>query len=38
VPRTGARIEVEGPVMGGVELMGQSLGTAIREREHKLKY
>ena len=38
VPRTGARVEVEGPVVGGVELMGQSLGTAIREREHKLRY
>jgi hypothetical protein len=38
VPRTGTRVQVEGPVVGGAELMGQSLGTAIRERGHKVKY
>lgn len=38
VPRTGAHVQVEGPVVSGVELMGQSLGTTIREREHKVKY
>jgi hypothetical protein len=37
VPRTGARVQVEGPVVSGVELMGQSFGTTIREREHKVK-
>ena len=38
VPRSGTRVQVEGPVVSGVELMGQSFGTAIREREHKIKY
>ena len=38
VPRTGTHVQVEGPVVSGVELMGQSFGTAIREREHKVKY
>jgi hypothetical protein len=30
-------VQVEGPVVGGVELMGQTFGAAIREREHKVK-
>lgn len=38
VPRTGAHIQVEGPVVSGVELMGNNYGTAIRERGHKIKY
>jgi hypothetical protein len=38
VPRTGAHVQVEGPVVSGVELMGQNFGTTIREREHKVKY
>jgi hypothetical protein len=37
VPRTGTHVQVEGPVVGGVELMGQTFGAAIREREHKVK-
>jgi hypothetical protein len=38
VPRTGAHIQVEGPVVSGVELMGKNYGTAIKERSHKAKY
>jgi hypothetical protein len=37
VPRTGTRVAVAGTVINGVELMGRSFGTAIREREHRVK-
>ena len=38
VPRTGARVKVSGQVINGVELMGRSYGTAIQERDHKVKW
>jgi hypothetical protein len=38
VPRKGAKVRVKGRVTPGVTLMGRNLGTAIREREHDVKY
>jgi hypothetical protein len=38
VPRTGTHVQVEGPVVSSIELMGQSFGAAIRERKHKVKH
>lgn len=37
VPRSGARVAVTGSVVNGVQLMGRSFGTAIREHNHRLK-
>jgi hypothetical protein len=37
VPRKGARVKVNGLVAGGVTIMGNSLGTTIRERSHKVR-
>jgi hypothetical protein len=36
VPNKGSRVAVTGTVFSGVNIAGQSLGTAIRESHHKL--
>ena len=38
VPGKGARVKVEGTVTPGVNIMGKSFGTTIRERDHKVRY
>lgn len=38
VPSKGARVTVEGTVMPGATILGRSLGTAIRERKHKVNF
>ena len=38
VPNRDARVRVEGTVTPGVNVMGRNFGTAIRERDHKVKY
>ena len=38
VPSKGARVKVEGTVTPGLSLMGKSIGTTIRERDHKVRY
>jgi hypothetical protein len=38
VPSKGTRVTVEGRVMPGATIMGRSLGTAIQEQRHKVKY
>lgn len=38
VPTKGVRVKVDGTVTPGVNIMGRSLGTAIRERDHKVRY
>jgi hypothetical protein len=38
VPSTGARVKVEGQVTPGVNVMGRSFGTTIRERDHKVRF
>jgi hypothetical protein len=38
VPSKGARVKVEGTVTPGVNVMGRSFGTTIRERDHKVRY
>jgi hypothetical protein len=38
VPSKGARVTVTGSVMSGAQMLGRSVGTAIRERRHKVKY
>jgi len=37
VPSSGSRVSVTGSVIGGAQVLGQSLGTAIREQSHKVK-
>jgi hypothetical protein len=37
VPSSGSRVEVTGSVVGGAEVLGQSLGTAIKEQSHSIK-
>jgi hypothetical protein len=37
VPSSGSRVEVTGSVVGGAEVLGQSLGTAIKEQSHSVK-
>ena len=37
VPSKGSRVAVTGTVMPGAEVLGQSIGTAIREESHKVK-
>lgn len=37
VPSRGSRVTVTGKVMPGVEVLGQAVGTAIREEHHTLK-
>ena len=38
VPTKGVRVKVEGNVTPGLNVMGKSWGTTIREREHKVKF
>ncbi len=38
VPSRGSRVTVTGTVIGGAQVLGQSLGTAIREAHHKVRY
>jgi len=38
VPTKGARVKVDGTVTPGVNVMGKSFGTTIRERDHKVKF
>ncbi len=38
VPTRDARVKVEGTVQPGINIMGRSLGTAIRESEHRVRY
>ena len=37
VPSKGSRVLVSGMVMNGATFMGKSYGTAIRERDHKVR-
>jgi len=37
VPSGGSRVIVAGKVMPGAEVLGQSVGTVIREKSHRLK-
>jgi hypothetical protein len=37
VPSKGARVTVTGSVISGAQVLGRSLGTAIRERHHKVR-
>lgn len=37
VPSGGSHVEVTGSVVGGVQVLGTPLGTAIREQHHKVK-
>ncbi len=36
VPAKGSRVSVTGTVMSGANILGRSIGTAIRERSHKV--
>jgi hypothetical protein len=38
VPTKGARVKVEGNVTPGVNVMGRSFGTTIRESNHKVRF
>jgi hypothetical protein len=38
VPRTGSRVKVDGKVTPGVNVMGKSFGTTIREHGHRVRY
>ncbi len=37
VPSRGSRVVVTGTVMPGAQVLGQSVGTAIREEHHKVR-
>ena len=37
VPSSGSQVSVTGSVVGGAEVLGRPIGTAIREESHKLK-
>jgi hypothetical protein len=37
VPSSGSRVLVTGSVIGGAEVLGRPVGTAIREQSHKVK-
>ena len=37
VPSRGSRVKVTGVVSPGVQVLGQSVGVAIREEQHRLK-
>lgn len=37
VPSSGSRVSVTGSVVGGAQVLGRPLGTAIREQSHKVK-
>lgn len=38
VPNRGALVKVSGTVTPGINVMGASFGTTIRERDHKVRY
>lgn len=38
VPSRGSRVTVHGTVVGGVTLFGRTIGTAIREQGHKVRW
>src|SRR3954449_9676421 len=38
VPSRDARVKVAGTVTPGVNVMGMSVGTAIRERDHRVRF
>ncbi len=38
VPSSGSQVVVTGTVMGGAQILGQTVGTAIREQSHSVKY
>jgi len=38
VPNRGVRVKVDGNVTPGLNVMGKSWGTTIRERSHKVKF
>ncbi len=38
VPSKGARVTVEGRVIPGATILGNTIGTAIREERHKVKW
>ncbi len=38
IPGKGSRVKVNGNVTEGVNIMGKSFGTSIRERGHKVKF
>jgi hypothetical protein len=38
VPAKGAMVKVDGTVTPGVNVLGKSFGTTIRERDHKVRY
>jgi hypothetical protein len=38
VPNKGVRVKVEGSVTPGLNVMGKSWGTTIRERSHKVRF
>ena len=38
VPSSGSRVAVTGRVIGGAQVLGRSLGTAIREQHHRVRY
>lgn len=37
VPSSGSRVSVTGTVVGGVQILGRTVGTAIREEHHKIR-
>jgi hypothetical protein len=37
VPSGGSRVAVTGTVIGGAQILGQTVGTAIREEHHKVR-
>lgn len=38
VPAKGARVKVTGTVISGANILGRSVGTAMREQHHKVKW
>jgi hypothetical protein len=38
VPARGTRVKVTGNVISGVNIMGKTVGTALREQHHKTKW
>ena len=38
VPSGGSRVVVTGTVVGGAQILGRTVGTAIREEHHKIRY
>ena len=37
VPSSGSRVAVTGRVMGGAQILGRTVGTAIREEHHRVR-